>query len=142
MSISFKNKSDRLLSTFAKLLVAFELPQYLFAAQCIWWIAMLVQLDPALQYFLDHREFPSEVWCHNEEPEIIEASLEREIPVGPGDIQQWSVIAESPVPANTHHQADPLGRTRKGKLNPSPTTRKQLKVEWKRLANLQKKQPL
>ena len=54
MSITFENESDILVWTFAKLIVTFQQHQYLFAAQCMWWIAALVQLDPALRYFIDN----------------------------------------------------------------------------------------
>jgi len=60
MSITFENEAGILLWTFGTLLVTFEQRQYLFAAQCIWRIAALVQLDPALQYFLNNCRFPSE----------------------------------------------------------------------------------
>ena len=49
MSITFENKADIILWTLAKLLVTFQERQYLFAAQCIWWIAALLQLDQALR---------------------------------------------------------------------------------------------
>jgi len=61
VSITFDNEADIILWTLAKLLVTFEQRQYLFVAQWIWWIATIVQLDPALQYFLRHHEFPSEM---------------------------------------------------------------------------------
>ena len=59
MSITFENEADIILWTLAKPLVTFQERQYLFAAQCIWWIGALLQLDPALRYFIDNREFPS-----------------------------------------------------------------------------------
>jgi len=48
MSITIENEADIILWTVAKLLVTFKQCQYLFVAECIWWIAALVQLDPAL----------------------------------------------------------------------------------------------
>jgi len=61
MSNTFENEADIILWALAKLLVTFDERQYLFAGQCIWWIAALVQLDPALRHFIDHRDLPSMV---------------------------------------------------------------------------------
>ena len=60
MSITCEYVADSILSTVAKLFVTSDQRQYLFATLCIWWIAALVQLDPALRYFLGHQKFPSE----------------------------------------------------------------------------------
>lgn len=48
MSITFENEADIMVWNVTQLLVTFEQRQYLFAAQCIWLIAALVQLNPVL----------------------------------------------------------------------------------------------
>jgi len=125
--------------TFGKLLVTFEQRQYLFAAQCIWWIAALVQLDPALQYFLNNCRFPSEKLIQYTIREEQEEIVNRDISSTPRDIQQRSIIQELEDSVINNYQADSLRRTWKGRINHLPQTRKQLKVEQKGLARLQNK---
>jgi len=60
MNITFEHEADALLWVFGKLISQFHQRQYLFAAQCIWWISALVGLQPALVYYLDNHEFPSQ----------------------------------------------------------------------------------
>jgi len=107
MSITFKSEADIILWTLARLLVNFTERQYLFAAQCIWWIAALDSLDPALRQLLDHRKFP-------------------DISSIPRDIHRQSETDEDEVPVQNEYQADPLRHTRKERVNCLPKTRKQL----------------
>jgi len=88
MSITFENEANFILWTLPKLLAMFEQRQYIFAAQSIWWIAGLVQSDPALQYFLMYRKFPKDECDHNEEQELTQETIERSISPTPRDIQQ------------------------------------------------------
>jgi len=119
-------------------LVTFKQRQYLFGAQCIWWIAALVQLDPALRYYLDHQEFPSKIQQNNlREPSTI--SMNREISSTPRDIRRQSDSDGTTVPIRNQYLADPLHRTRKGRINPAPKTKKQLKAKKKKLAKLKEK---
>ena len=129
MSITFQNGADIILWTLAKLLVTFEEQQYLFAAQCIWWIAALVQLDPALKYLIDHGKFPSHITRVNAERESIRQSIERGISSTPRDIQRYSKLNKNTELVENQYQADPLQRTRKGTVNPLPKIKKQLRAE-------------
>jgi len=71
MNITFQRKAGMLLWTFAKLLATFEEHQYLFAAQCIWWIAAFVPLDFASRYLVENRKFPWELQADIEEPDPV-----------------------------------------------------------------------
>jgi len=128
MSITFEHEADIILWASVKLLVTFEEHQYLFAAQCVWWIAALFQLDPALRYFIDHRELPSKVTGVDAETQ----STERLISLTPRDIRRHSETDEYAIPERSQYQADPLRPTRKGRINPLPQTKKQLKAGGKR----------
>jgi len=161
MGITFENEADELLRTFAKVLVTFEERQYLLAAQCIWWIAALIQLDSALRYSFDNRKFCSELRIHSdnqgwailereiattprdiqwlsvsdhcEEPAIIE----RKISLIPRDIQWLSMSVKYVVLTQTRCQADPLWCTGKGRIEHLPKTKKQLKAARKRLLKIE-----
>ena len=130
MSITFEPEADIILWTLGKLLVTFEERSYLFAAQCIWWIAALVQLDPSLRYFIDHRRFPLSVTDDNTGRES--QLTERGVSSTPQDIQRHSETYENMVPVENQYQADPLQRTQKGRVDPIPKTKRQLKAERKR----------
>lgn len=108
MSITFRSEADIILWTFAKLLITFKERQYLFAAQCIWWIAALVQLDPALTYLIDHQKFPSDIESGKEVRASVQVSFEREISATPRDIQRQSETDEYTVPEQSQYQGDPL----------------------------------
>jgi len=139
MSITFENEANIILWSLAKLLVTFEERQYHFAAQCIWWIAALVQLDPALRYFIDHRELPSKVMGVDAETQ----STEMLISPTPRDLQRHSETDEYAVPERSQYQADPLRHTWKGRSNSLPQTKKQLKAGRKRQSrNQQRKKEL
>jgi len=139
MSITFKNEANIILWTSEKLLVTFEERQYLFAARCIWWIAALVQLDPALRYFIDNRKFQSGVPGNNAEQESLRQLIERDISSTPQDIQRYSETNEYRIPVENQYQADPLQCNRKGRVNPLPKTKKLLRAERRRLLKLEKK---
>jgi len=130
MSITFKNEADIIFWTLAKLLVTFQERQYLFAAQCIWWIGAFVQLDPALRFLIDNRELPS-AWLNDDQTRA--DVIEREISSTLRDIQRRSLSEEREAPAEIQYWTDPLRRTRKWRIVPLPTTRNQLKAERKRL---------
>jgi len=104
MSITFKNEADIILWTLAKLLVTFEECQYLFAAQCSWWIATVVQLDPAVRFLINTREFPSALLSDDQTTADI---IESEISSAPRDIQQRSFWEEREEPAEIQYCTDP-----------------------------------
>jgi len=109
--------------TFAKLLSTFEQRQYLFAAQCIWWIAALVQLDPALSYYLEYWRFLSEELNSSGLRDIPVETLESGIFSTPQDIQRRSVSIKSETQCSKNYEPDPLRRTRKANVNHLPITK-------------------
>jgi len=116
----------------------FEVWRYLFAAQCIWWLAALVVLDPALCYFLDDLGFPSDQFHDNELCGPIRVSIGRVISSTPPDVKHRTESDEYEVPTNDEYQAEPSRRTRYGRVNAIPQTQRQHKDERKRLARLKR----
>jgi hypothetical protein len=83
---SFNNEHDIVVWTLSYLLHRFEDSRNLFAAQCVWWVASLIQLTDILVYYHRYNIFPSEYQNQFEEssvsntrksPEIVP---ERDIP--------------------------------------------------------------
>lgn len=64
MSITFENEADILWRVFKILLHTFYKKQYLFAAQCVWWLSVLDGLHPVLVYYIDNERFPSGINNH------------------------------------------------------------------------------
>jgi hypothetical protein len=56
----FTNDHDIIICIFSRLLDGFEKNDQLFAAQCIWWLAHLIQWTEVLTYYRHYRIFPSE----------------------------------------------------------------------------------
>ena len=124
MSITFNCEADVILWAFSKLLIIFGERRYTFALHCIWWLASLVQLDTALRYLIEHHQFPSE----NRETQ--NNKIDRQISPIPRDIaRDSSVRSDRSIPRKPidSYISDPLRRTRKGRVNPRPETKKQLK---------------
>jgi len=135
MSNTSQNEANILLWTLAKLFATFEQCQYLFATQCIWWIAALFQLDTALRYFLKYLKFPSEEPNMTEWQIPILAVIERGISQTPRDIRQRSAAIKYNESVDENHQADSSRRTRKGTINPLPKHRTNLSMKGIGLPN-------
>jgi len=132
MSITFASEAKVLIRPFAKLLVTFQKRQYLFAAQCIWWIAALDQVGPVWRYVINNPKLPSEILVARK---VLESNtIQREISTTPRDIQRRSP-SEEPVPPS-QYTADPLRHTRNGRIDPLPQSQRQLKAEQKRLLRI------
>jgi len=108
MSITCMKDANIVFWTVAKLLVTFEKRGYLIAAQCIWWIAALVQLDLALRHFIDTRKLPSEGIHISEISESIRPPNAKEIPPTPRYIQQRSESDNYELPARDQYQPESL----------------------------------
>ena len=61
MIITLNNKGDIVYSIFAGLIPSFHGRRYIFAAQSVWWLSVLIALSPALLFCLKHEQFPSEL---------------------------------------------------------------------------------
>jgi len=140
MSITFEHEADVLLWVFGRLINIFREKQYLFAAQCVWWLAALVRLQPALAYYFDHQEFPLEIRqsATTQSRTILSGNIvstlelqeRREVSSTLRDIQQESRLLEpeNSLDNTSTYIPDRLRRTRKGRVNPRPETKKQLKA--------------
>ena len=86
MSIIFEHKADVLLWKFGKLIHNVHNKQYLFTAQCVWWISAIVGLQPALVSYLDNQRIPCSVLLRNNKNNL--DSEDRSISAVPRDIQR------------------------------------------------------
>jgi len=57
---TFDNDYDVILWAFSALLDRFEKEDESFAAQCIWWLASIIQFTEILTYYRQYKIFPSE----------------------------------------------------------------------------------
>jgi len=60
VSHTFDNNYDVVLWAFSALSDRFEKEDKLFAAQCIWWLASIIQFREILTYYRQYKIFPSE----------------------------------------------------------------------------------
>ena len=111
MTITFENDSDVIVYALEKIISFARDNQYLFVANCVWWISAIIGLETGL---VTHIE--------NLEARILTIN-NRAISSTPRDIAGGS----SPNKQSSDYISDPLRRTRKGRINPLPQTKKQLR---------------
>jgi hypothetical protein len=111
MTITFENDSDVIVYALEKIVSFARENQYLFVANCAWWIAGIIGLDSGLTIFIDRLELQKRAY----QP--------REISAIPRDIAR----GVSPEKQCDSYIPDPLRRTRRGRVNPSPQSKRQLK---------------
>jgi hypothetical protein len=56
MTITFENDSDVIIYGLEKIISFARENQYLFVANCVWWIAGIIGLDTGLQRYIDNLE--------------------------------------------------------------------------------------
>jgi len=125
----FDNDYDMLLWAFSTLLDRFEKADKLFAAQCIWWLASIIQLSEILSYYRQYTIFPSEYLreCivtplpatsqRNIKPEDEIA----EISITSAEDNNWTISQEGPTlllgfEQSTKHKKSVLSSTRSDKI--------------------------
>jgi len=133
MTLNFKNDSEAIIYALEKIISFARQNQYFFVASCVWWIASVIGLDTGLTIHIDN---------------LVRAGDDRGISSTPRDIARDISVdlntQEAIVPAN--YIIDPLRRTRKGRINPLPQTKKQfekarqIKTRIKQQSILSKKQ--
>jgi hypothetical protein len=137
MTITFESDSDVIIYALEKIISFAREKQYLFVANCSWWIAEVIGLDSGLVTFIDNSETRRRAYRRREisntprditrlesaDPEQIE--LENTI-LQRRDPPEASRVARTKL-ANPDYIPDPLRRTRKGKTNPIPLSKRQLK---------------
>jgi len=154
----FNNEYDVILWTIFLLLDRFEKEDQLFTAQCIWWLASMIQFMEILIYYRHYQIFPSDYVINcvvtplsgsqgNKIPEgdIPESSLERKLILNP----LKEVDSESPEGSYTEHPSrmkylqkesseSPINKTRSGKVfKPHKLEQKELKKRYPGWSNKQ-----
>jgi hypothetical protein len=111
LTITFENDSDVIVYALEKIISFARRNQYLFVANCVWWIAGVIGLDNGLIIFIDNLESRKKI------------TTIRAISIVPRDIAR----GVSSRKQSSDYIPDPLMRTRKGRINPLPQSKKTLK---------------
>ena len=111
MTITFEDDKDIIIYALEKIISFARENQSLFVANCAWWIASIIGLDPGLRIYIDNLETRKPVRQH------------REISSTPRDIAR----EVSPPDTSASYIPDPLRRTGKGRITPLPISKRQLK---------------
>jgi hypothetical protein len=115
MTLTFENDPDVFVYTLEKIIALARREQYIFVANCVWWIAGVIGLDQGLITFIDNLE---------SRKEIVDI---RAISETPRDIAR----SVSPDKQESTYTPDPLRRTRIGRINPLPQSKNQLRIARK-----------
>ena len=117
MTITFEKEEDVIVYALEKISSYAREYQYFFLANCTWWIASIYGWDEHLRYYIDNWEYK-------------QPTVARGISTTPTDIARDVSIESdkqlSETPADSYVK-DPLRRTRKGRVNPLPQSKRQLK---------------
>jgi len=127
----FTNEYDIIVCTLALLLRWFQQEDNLFAAQCIWWLASIIQYTEILKFHLQYNTYPSiyvkdlkvtPLICHIDKRDLIEETNIPEL-----DLDHTSdTVEETPIPQlgsvlrNTHQKN--LNTTRSGRVFKNKST--------------------
>jgi len=115
MPIIFKNDSDVIVYAPKKIISFARNIQYLFVANCVWWIAGIKGLDDDLRIHIDNLTLRERtIRGVSSTPRDIARNISLDL-----DKQALSYSA--------NYVSDPLRRIRKGRVNPLPQSKKQLK---------------
>jgi len=115
MPIIFENDSDIIVYALEKIISFARNIQYLFVANCVWWIAGIIGLDNDLRIHIDNLT-------------LRERTI-RGVSATPRDIaRNISLDLDKQVlSSSVNYVSDPLRRIRKGPVNPLLQSKKQLK---------------
>ena len=115
MTITFENDSDVIVYALEKIISYASNTQYLFVANCVWWIAGIIASDDGLRIHIDNL---------TSQERII-----RGVSSTPRDIARNTSLDlyKQALSSSANYVSDPLRRTRKGRVNPLPQSKKQLK---------------
>jgi hypothetical protein len=108
MTITFEYDSDVIVLALEKILSFARENQYLFLANCVWWLAGITGFDSGLTIFIDNLEIRKR------------ALQPREVSTTPRDISR-------DVSPSVEYIPDPLRKTLKGRTNPLPQRKTQRK---------------
>jgi len=125
MQITFENDNDVIIYALEKIISFAKRNQQIFVAQCVWWLASIIGLELGLISFIDDLYNPI---TNNSEAigRIVSPETESLIQVHPSRVNQILKARKvSPIPRDlTEDQRLPIS---KGRVQPLPVTRKQLK---------------
>jgi len=115
MPITFENDYDIIVYALEKIISFARNIQYLFVGNCVWWIAGIIGLDDDLRIHIDNLT----LW---------ERTI-RGVSSTPQDIARniGLDLDNQALSSTGNYVSDPLRRTRKGRVNPLPQSKKQLK---------------
>jgi len=115
MPITFENDSDVIVYALEKIISFARNIQYLFVANCVWWIAGIIGLYEDLRIHIDNLTL-------RERTIRVVSSTPRDIP------RNISLdLDKQALSSSANYISDPVRRTRKGRVNPLPQSKKQLK---------------
>jgi hypothetical protein len=112
MTITFENDSDVIVYALEKIISFARGNQYLFVANCAWWLAGVTGLDKGLIIYIDNLEIRKRITNY------------RAVSATPRDIAR----EVSPEAQSSNYIPDPLRRTWKGRVTPLQSTKQQLKT--------------
>jgi len=117
MTITFNSDKDVIVYALEKIISFIRDNQYLFVANCVWWISGIIGLTDSLVTFIDNLEIRREIGL-------------RGISSEPRDIAR-NIIDQSasnlPSISDEEYCGDPLRQTGQGHINPLPQSKRQLK---------------
>jgi len=135
MTITFEHESDGIVYALEKLLSYARRTQQIFVAQCIWWLASIIGLEQGLIIHIDNlrgteRLAPLDNRLEIIHPDRIQQILpERAVSSIPRDLTEDSWRDRIIVSADRVVQESLRDRAilQQGRVNPLPTTKRQLK---------------
>jgi len=135
MTITFDNESDVIVYALEKIVSYSRRTQQIFVAQCIWWLASIIGLERGLIVHIDNlrereRQVPEVNQTKSANPDSLQQILpERAVSSTPRDLTEDSRLDRILVSAERVVQESLRDRAvgQQGRVNPLPTTKKQLK---------------
>jgi len=120
MPITFENDSDVIVYALEKIISFARNIQHIFVANCVWWIAGVIGLDDGLKIHINNL--------------TSRERITRGVSSTPRDIARDTSLDldEQALSSSANYVSDPLRRTRKGRVNPLPQTKSNLKRLGKR----------
>lgn len=127
MRITFTNDSDVIVYVLKQITSFARDNQYILVANCVWWLAGIIRLDEELKINIDN--LVSRKAVSNWEVSTVPQDIWRTHCIQSQNSQQCCLSINK-----SEYISDRLKRTRKGWVNRTPQTKKQLKQARKRKA--------
>jgi len=138
MAITFENDNDVIVYALEKIISYARRTQQIFVAQCIWWLASLIGLEKGLENHIDNLQSRSDIQEDSRREEIVLPTIRevqeaipnrRAVSTVPRDFTEDQRLHRILESAERVIQESFRGRfiVQQGRVNPLPTTKKQLK---------------